>query len=78
MPVHLCESVMSEMHGGKFSGHFAWKKTYFTMRKRYWWRGMCGDIEKYCRSCVECVTQKGSEKAARPPLMPIPVGGPFQ
>ena len=71
------QNLLKELHGGKFSGHFAWKKLYKTMRKKYWWRGMCGAVEKYCKSCLECVTRKGSGRSVKPPLVPIPVGGPF-
>ena len=38
---------------------------------------MCGDVEKHCRSCLGCVTRRGSGRATKPPLSPIPVGGPF-
>ena len=38
---------------------------------------MRGDVRKYCRSCIECVTRRGPGQAIRPPLQSIPVGGPF-
>ena len=38
---------------------------------------MCGNTQKFCKSCLECVTRKGSGRATQPPLVPIPVGGPF-
>ena len=37
---------------------------------------MCGDVEKHYRSCLECVSRRGSGRS-NPPLSPIPVGGPF-
>ena len=77
VPMALREGLLKEMHGGRFSGHFAWKKTYCTMRKRYWWKGMCGDVERFCKSCIECVSRKGLGRAVTPPLTNIPVGGPF-
>ncbi len=77
VPAGLHEELLREMHGGRFSGHFAWKKMYCTLRKRYWWRGMCGDVERFCKTSFECVSRKGSGRAVRPPLMTIPVGGPF-
>ena len=30
-----------------------------------------------CRHCLECATRKSPGRQARPPLQPIPVGGPF-
>ena len=77
VPGSLRMGLLKEMHGGRFSGHFAWRKTYCTLRKKYWWKGMCGDVERFCKSCLECVTRKGPGRAVRPPLVPIPTGGPF-
>ena len=39
-----------------------------------WYRA---DICQYCRGCLVCATRKGSRKAFKPPLTPIPVGGHF-
>ena len=38
---------------------------------------MRADIHRYCRGCLVCATRKGSRKTFKPPLTPIPVGGPF-
>lgn len=77
IPTALRQELLQEMHGGKFSGHFASRKTYCTMRKRFWWKGMCGDVERFCKSCIECVSRKGCGRAVCPPLKSIPTGGPF-
>lgn len=76
-PKSLRGGLLEEMQGGRFSGHFAWRKIYCMTRKKYWWKGMCSDVERFCKSCMECVTRKGSGRATRPPLVSIPVGGPF-
>ena len=34
-------------------------------------------MRKFCRSCLNCVTRRGPGHSHRPPLMPIPVKGPF-
>ena len=47
------------------------------MKKRYYWKGMCADVEEHCHSCLECVSRRGSGRSRNPPLSPIPVGGPF-
>ena len=77
VPGSLRMGLLKEMHGGRFSGHFAWRKTYCTLRKKYWWKGKCGDVEHFCKSCLECVTRKGPGRAVHPTLVPIPTGGPF-
>ena len=77
VPHQLQSELLQETHRGKFSGHFAKKRIYETLRKHYWWKGMRGDVRKYCRSCIECITRRGPGRAIRPPLQSIPVGGPF-
>ena len=76
VPAELQPELLHEAHR-KVSGHVAEKKICETVRKHYWSKGMRGDIRKYCRSCIECVTRRGPGKAIRPPLQSIPVGGPF-
>ena len=77
VPKELRLTLISESHDGKFSGHFGEQKVYNLLRKSYWWDGMRADIRRYCRSCLVCATRKGTGRASRPPLQPIPVGGPF-
>ena len=77
VPQELRLTLISESHDGKFSGHFGEQKVYNLLRKSYWWDGMRADIRRYYRSCLVCATRKGTGRASRPPLQPIPVGGPF-
>ena len=77
VPKELRATLLSETHDGKFAGHFGEQKVYNLLRKMYWWDGMQADIRRYCRSCLICATRKGTGRASRPPLQPIPVGGPF-
>ena len=74
----LREKLMDEAHGGHFAGHLAERKVYDRLRWYVWWKGMRTDVRRHCRGCLVCVSRKGAGKAARPPLHPIPVGGPFQ
>ena len=69
--------MLEEHHGGRFAGHFAERKMYNTLRRRYWWKGMLADARHYCRSCLTCATRKGTGRSSRPPLKPIEIGGPF-
>lgn len=38
---------------------------------------MKNDIHTFCQSGLECSSWKGDHRTLRPPLQPIPVGGPF-
>ena len=77
VPKHLRQTLLEEAHSGQFAGHFAEKKVYDRLRRYYWWKGIRSDIRHHCRGCLTCATRKGGRKPTRPPLHPIPVGGPF-
>lgn len=47
------------------------------LEKRYWWDKMRTDVSNKCKSCLPCASRSGPGKSQRPPLHPIPVGGPF-
>ena len=68
---------MKEAHGERFAGHFSSKGVYSMLAQRYWWDGMYKDVHAYCQSCLTCASYRGTGRRVRPPLMPIPVGGPF-
>ena len=77
VPEDLRTDLLIEAHSGKFSGHFAERRVYNLLNRRYWWKGMHADVKRHCRSCLICATRKGTGRAFKPPLQPIPVGGPF-
>ena len=77
VPEDLRTDLLTEAHSGKFSGHFAERRVYNLLNRRYWWKGMHADVKRHCRSCLICATRKGTGRAFKPPLQPIPVGGPF-
>ena len=72
------QDLIQEAHDGRFSGHFAEKRIYELLQRRYWWPGMRADVRRYCRSCLVCASRKGTGQALKPTLHPIPVGGPFE
>ena len=73
----LRADLLAEAHRGRFAGHLAEKKVYDPLRRYVWWRGMRGDIQDHCWSCLVCVSRKGGHRLLKPPLQPIPVGDPF-
>ena len=78
VPESLKLTLLQEYHGGKLARHFAERKLSATLSTQYWWRGMRADVRRYCRSCLICVSRKGTGRKKRPPLQSIPVGGPFE
>ena len=77
VPKQLQQVLLQEAHSGQFAGHLAEKKVYDRLRRYYWWKGIRSDVRCFCRGCLACVTKKGGRSPPRPPLHPIPVGGPF-
>ena len=77
VPRDLRPSLLKEAHAGCYAGHFSEKKVYDRLRRYYWWKGMRSDVRHFCRGCLPCEARKGPGRSTRPPLQPIPVGGPF-
>ena len=77
VPKCLRQTLLEEAHNKNFSSPFAECKLYVTLRKKYWWNGMRAEVHKHCRACLVCATRKGPGRQKRPPLQPIPIGGPF-
>lgn len=77
VPSSLRDDLIREAHQGRFAGHLAQRKVYDRLRRYVWWRGMRSDIDRYCKSCLVCVSRKGGCRPSKPPLHSIPVGGPF-
>lgn len=69
--------LIQEAHDGRFSEHFAEKRIFELLHRRYWWLGMRANVRRYCRSCMVCASRKGTGRSIKPALQPIPVGGPF-
>ena len=69
--------VLEEAHTGCFAAHFAEKKVYDRLHRSVWWKGMKADVRCHCSSCLTCASRKGTRRTYKPPLQPIPVGGPF-
>ena len=77
VPKSLRDALLEESHASHFAGHFSAKKVYDRLRRHYWWKGMRADVHHFCRKCLVCASRRGPGKPIRPPLEPIPVGGPF-
>ena len=77
-PVAYRKQLFDEVHSGSgsFGGHLRDAKIHSLLDKHYWWPGMRKDICRWCKGCLTCATRSVGQ-AVRPPLVPIPVSGPF-
>ena len=77
VPSHLRQKLLDEHHDLSFAGHFAAKKMIQRIKQFYYWQGLRSDVHKKCSSCVTCASVRGQANRGKPPLVSIPVGGPF-
>ena len=78
VPESMRGQLLEETHSGGLAGHFATKGLYENLARRFWWRGMYGDVYRFCKGCLTCAAYRGGGRRSRPPLMPLKVGGPFE
>ena len=77
VPHHLRQKLLDEHHDLPFAGHFAVKRMVQRIKQFYYWNGLRSDVYKKCSSCVTCASVRGQGNRGKPPLVNIPVGGPF-
>ena len=75
-PTPLRSRIFQEAHGGRFGALLSDVKVYSELRQHFWWNGMRADISRWSRACLVCATHSTRRKV-QPPLIPIPVSGPF-
>ena len=75
-PTAQREKLFHEAHEGKFGAHLRDVKIHGELSRHYWWPGMRSDIIRWCKGCLTCASRRVG-RAAKPPLTPIPVAGPF-
>ncbi len=46
--------ILKKHHDEPFAGHLATKKTYNTLRHKYFWPNMYKQVDAYCTSCLIC------------------------
>jgi len=74
---HLRQKILDEHHDLPIAGHFAVKKMAQRIKQYFYWSRLRSDAYKKCSSCVTCASVRGHGKRGKPPLVSIPVGGPF-
>ena len=75
-PTILRRKLFEEAHNGCYGGHLRDGKVYDQLARQYWWPKMHSDILEWCRGCITC-TRRRIGRQETPPLLAIPVAGPF-
>lgn len=79
VPSNLQREIIQAHHDDPAAGHLGFSKTYFKIRRNYFWTAMTRTISKYVRACHQCQTRK--TPTTKPPglLQPlVPPDRPFQ
>ena len=69
----LRQQLLAEHHDSALAGHLGKDKTYASLRRRFYWPGMLGDVKAYVRSCVSCQQNKPSNQRPAGLLQPLPI-----
>ena len=76
-PTSYRARLVEDLHGGPFGAHLGIAKTCGRVLTHYWWPGLHQYVADRCHSCAVC-RGRDAGRAPKPPLNPIPVGGPFE
>ena len=67
IPASMTEKVIGIVHN---NSHWGVQRTFEELRRRFYWRGLFGDVERFCSTCEVCQKSKRSS-TRRQPLVPI-------
>ena len=79
VPEILRPTVLKLAHDSPMAGHMGTKRTRERLWSEFYWPGMCGDIQRYCRSCDQCQKVFPKGRVHKVPLEKLPlVSLPFE
>ncbi len=65
--------ILKKHHNDPFAGHLATKKTYHTLRYKYFWPNMYKQVDAYCTSCLICQLARVIREKEPEELQPLPI-----
>jgi len=78
VPEVLKQQILLQAHDSPLTGaHLGFAKTMGKIKDRYFWEGMCREVERYVKSCQLCQKLKKPKQAPAGMLQPIPPGNAF-
>ncbi len=78
VPPVLRRQVMLHLHSRRIAGHMGEKRTLSSIRQRFWWPFMRGDVARWCRVCDPCQRRKARPGPKHALLQQDPVGAPME
>ena len=58
LPDSLKKEVLRQLQDNPAAGHLGFKKTTERVRTRFYWCGLCKDVESWCVQCDVCASRK--------------------
>ncbi|KAJ3648381.1 hypothetical protein Zmor_020190 [Zophobas morio] len=58
VPKHERPRVLAEYHDSPTAGHYGVERTYYRIKRRYYWTGMRRYITDYLKGCIDCQRYK--------------------
>ena len=78
IPRPLIIRILSLYHAHEFSVHMSRDRLYALLKKRFYWKGMFGDINEWIKACPKCSEIKTNKTEKYGLLQPIIVTKPFE
>ena len=79
VPSSMIDPLLKIYHDDPLSGHFGIIRTYFKLKKKFWWPGVKDSVVRYVKACLLCQQYNVSRIKKPGYLYPIdPPEGPFQ
>jgi transposase InsO family protein len=69
----LRTAILTACHDEITGVHFGRDKTLAAVQRRFTWKGLSADVERYVASCDSCQRNKPSRQLTPGPLMPLPI-----
>ncbi len=69
----LKQKLLKEVHDSPLPGHPDFLKTYRSMRERFSWKGLKGDVLQHVRECTVCQQNKSEHTLPAGLLQPLPI-----
>lgn len=73
LPTRLRPQVIRLAHEGIMSGHQGIRRTLDRVAQQFWWKGMDGDVTRFCRSCDICQRTIAKGRISKVPLGKVPI-----
>ena len=73
VPQTRVKDILVAYHDSLMAGHVGRNKTYDTIRRKYYWKNMYKDIQKYVNTCLQCQAFKTSNQKRPGLYQPLPI-----